>query len=94
MRGASDLTASTKVEIHACNGDLNEEFLSTNWNKRTDDYGGSPENRSRFLLEVVDATIEAVGASKIGVRIGPWSPFQSKPCGTDYHHDTSVLIKC
>ncbi|KZV76512.1 NADH:flavin oxidoreductase/NADH oxidase [Peniophora sp. CONT] len=65
------------VEVHACNGDVNEEFLSTNWNKRTDEYGGSPENRSRFLLEVVDATIEAVGASKVGVRIGPWSPFQN-----------------
>ncbi|VDC07185.1 unnamed protein product [Peniophora sp. CBMAI 1063] len=65
------------VEIHACNGDPCEEFLSTNWNKRTDEYGGSPENRARFLLEVVDAVAQAVGIGKVGVRIGPWSPFMN-----------------
>lgn len=59
------------VEIHAANGYLINQFLSTNTNLRTDRYGGSLENRARFLNEVVDAVSLAVGARKIGVRISP-----------------------
>ena len=45
-------------------------------NQRTDEYGGSIENRSRFGLEVVDAVVKAVGASKVGIRLSPWGKFQ------------------
>ena len=59
------------VEVHAANGYLIDQFLRDRTNQRTDRYGGSIENRSRFLMEVVDAVIAAVGAERTGVRISP-----------------------
>jgi N-ethylmaleimide reductase len=59
------------VEVHGANGYLIDQFLRDRTNRRTDRYGGSIENRSRFLLEVVDAVIAAVGAERTGVRISP-----------------------
>jgi N-ethylmaleimide reductase len=59
------------VEVHAANGYLIDQFLRDQTNKRTDRYGGSIENRSRFLTEVVDAVSAAVGAERTGVRISP-----------------------
>lgn len=60
------------VEIHGANGYLIEQFLNPFVNNRTDEYGGNIENRSRFLLETVDATIEAIGKNKVGVRLTPY----------------------
>lgn len=65
------------VEIHAANGYLLDQFLRDGANRRTDEYGGSIENRARFLLEVVDATAAAIGAHRVGVRLSPSSPFNS-----------------
>ena len=59
------------VEVHGANGYLIDQFLQDRTNKRTDRYGGSIENRARFLLEVVDAVTSAVGADRTGVRISP-----------------------
>ena len=59
------------VEVHGANGYLIDQFLRDGTNKRTDAYGGSIENRMRFLLEVVDAVSAAVGAARTGVRISP-----------------------
>jgi N-ethylmaleimide reductase len=59
------------VEILAANGFLIDQFLRDETNLRTDEYGGSIENRARFLLEVVDATIAVLGAAKVGVRLSP-----------------------
>jgi N-ethylmaleimide reductase len=59
------------VELHAANGYLVDQFLQDGSNKRTDEYGGSIENRSRFLLEVVSALISVWGADRVAVRIGP-----------------------
>jgi 2,4-dienoyl-CoA reductase-like NADH-dependent reductase (Old Yellow Enzyme family) len=59
------------VQIHAANGYLIDQFLRDNTNDRTDDYGGSIANRIRFLTEVVDAVIEAVGAERTAVRFSP-----------------------
>jgi N-ethylmaleimide reductase len=59
------------VEVHAANGYLIDQFLRDQTNKRTDRYGGSIENRSRFLMEGVDAVTAAVGAKRTGVRISP-----------------------
>ena len=59
------------VELHAANGYLLEQFLSPVSNQRTDEYGGSIENRCRFVLEVVDLTIKAIGANKTSIRLSP-----------------------
>jgi N-ethylmaleimide reductase len=59
------------VEIHGANGYLIQQFLSTNVNKRNDEYGGSIENRSRFLFEVVEAVTGAIGADRTGLRLSP-----------------------
>ncbi|MET3712285.1 N-ethylmaleimide reductase [Sphingomonas trueperi] len=63
------------VEIHAANGYLIDQFINSNSNRRTDAYGGSIENRTRFLLEVVDAVAGAVGADRVGVRLTPMGRF-------------------
>lgn len=64
------------VEIHGANGYLVDQFTQDNCNKRTDSYGGSVENRSRFGLEVTKAVVDAVGAERTGIRLSPFSPFQ------------------
>jgi len=64
------------VEIHGANGYLVDQFLQTVSNERTDEYGGSVENRVRFALEVINAIVEAIGAERTAIRISPWSPFQ------------------
>jgi N-ethylmaleimide reductase len=74
------------VEIHAANGYLIDQFLRDGSNQRTDAYGGSVENRARFLLEVVEAVSEVWGANRVGVRLSPLQPFNdmydSNPEGT------------
>jgi NADPH2 dehydrogenase len=66
------------VELHAANGCLLDQFLQTVSNERTDEYGGSVDNRVRFPLEVLKAVVEAVGAERTAVRIGPWTTFQGE----------------
>ncbi|KAI0063307.1 NADH:flavin oxidoreductase/NADH oxidase, partial [Artomyces pyxidatus] len=63
------------VEIHGANGFLIDQFLQTNSNNRTDEYGGSIENRLRFALEVIDAVVAAVGVERTGIRLSPWSTY-------------------
>src|SRR6202051_4177185 len=65
------------VELHAANGYLPDEFLQDGSNKRTDAYGGSVENRSRFLLEVVGALATAWGGNPVAVRVGPAGTWNS-----------------
>ncbi|KAK7451304.1 hypothetical protein VKT23_012646 [Stygiomarasmius scandens] len=64
------------VEIHGANGYLLDQFMQDVSNHRTDEYGGSVENRARFTLEVVDAVVKAVGPRKTGIRLSPWNTFQ------------------
>lgn len=59
------------VEIHAANGYLVHQFLAPSSNRRTDSYGGSPENRARLAIEIVTAVSEAIGAERVGIRISP-----------------------
>ncbi len=66
------------VEIHGANGYLVDQFLQSNANSRTDAYGGSVRNRARFVLEVVGAVAEAIGADRVGIRLSPWSTFQGE----------------
>lgn len=63
------------VELHAASGYLVQQFLSTNANLRSDEYGGPIENRARFLFEVLDAMIAAVGSGIVGVKFSPRMPF-------------------
>jgi N-ethylmaleimide reductase len=59
------------VEIHSANGYLLHQFLAPSSNERTDQYGGSPENRARLTLEVTAAVVDAIGADRVGIRISP-----------------------
>lgn len=59
------------VELHAANGYLIDQFLQDGTNKRTDIYGGSIANRTRFLMEILDAVVPVWGNNKVGVRLGP-----------------------
>jgi N-ethylmaleimide reductase len=59
------------VEIHSANGYLLHQFLAPSSNQRTDEYGGSPENRARLTIEVTRAVAEAIGAERTGIRISP-----------------------
>lgn len=63
------------VEVHSANGYLLDQFLRDGSNQRTDEYGGSFENRARLLLQVMEAVTKAVGADKTGVRLSPVNPF-------------------
>ena len=60
------------VELHGANGYLIEQFLSPITNQRTDEYGGSVENRSRFTLEIAEAVGNTIGFDKVGIRLSPY----------------------
>ena len=63
------------VELHAANGYLPNQFLAESANQRTDEYGGSIPNKSRFILEVMQELISAVGGDKVGIKLSPFHPY-------------------
>ena len=63
------------VELHAANGYLPSQFLAESANQRTDGYGGSIPNKARFVLEVMQELISAVGSDKVGIKISPYHPY-------------------
>ena len=63
------------VELHAANGYLLDQFLRDGSNQRTDQYGGSVENRTRFLFAVTEAVVNVLGDGRVGIRISPENPF-------------------
>lgn len=65
------------VEVHGANGYLLDEFLRDGANRRSGPYGGSIENRTRILLEVIDAVSEVWGSERVGVRVSPLNSFNS-----------------
>ena len=77
VRGASNALAAgfDGVEIHAANGYLIDQFINSSTNRRADAYGGSIENRARFLMEIVEAVSEVWGGSRVGVRLSPMGTF-------------------
>lgn len=83
------------IELHAANGYLLEQFLRPNSNIRTDHYGGSIENRARFVLEVAAATAAAIGKDKVGIRLSPFGVFNDMPMydamESDYAYVTEQL---
>ncbi|KAJ7949725.1 12-oxophytodienoate reductase [Quillaja saponaria] len=63
------------VEIHGAHGYLIDQFLKDKVNDRTDNYGGSLENRSRFALEIVEAVANEIGAERVGIRLSPFAEY-------------------
>ncbi|MEO1669980.1 MAG: alkene reductase [Cyanobacteria bacterium J06631_2] len=80
------------VEIHSANGYLIDEFLQSKTNQRTDKYGGSIENRYRFLQEVVEAVLTVWDADKVGVRLSPNGSFNDMG-SPDYRETFTYVVK-
>lgn len=81
------------VELHGANGYLLEQFIRPNSNQRTDRYGGAIENRARFVLEVVDAVIKAIGKDKVGIRLSPFGVFNDMPLYDAMEADYTFLAQ-
>jgi len=81
------------VELHGANGYLLEQFIRPNSNRRTDAYGGPIENRARFVLEVVEAVIAAIGKDKVGIRLSPYGAFNDMPAYPQMEADYAYLAR-
>ncbi|ODV94038.1 hypothetical protein PACTADRAFT_50933 [Pachysolen tannophilus NRRL Y-2460] len=79
------------VEVHGAHGYFLDQFLQPASNKRTDKYGGSIENRSRLLLEVMDLLIQEFGADKVAVRLSPWAQFNGMKGDEEVIHPISYI---
>lgn len=86
----ADRAGFDMVEVHAANGYLLHQFLSTNSNARKDAYGGALENRARIVLEVVDAVIAELGAGRVGVRLSPH--FAAHGIADDEAEDSALYL--
>jgi len=81
------------VELHAANGYLLEQFIRPNSNQREDEYGGSIENRARFVMQVVEATTAAIGHHKVGIRLSPYGVFNDMPLYDEMELDYTYLAR-
>ena len=81
------------VELHGANGYLLEQYIRPNSNQRTDRYGGAIENRARFVLEVADAAIKAIGKDKVGIRLSPFGVFNDMPLYDAMEADYTYLAQ-
>lgn len=87
------------VEIHGANGYLLHQFLSPNANERSDQYGGSVENRSRIVVEIAQAVADEIGADRTGIRISPAFPLgginegDTEAVRTQYRHLVGELAQ-
>ncbi len=81
------------IELHGANGYLLEQFIRPNSNQRTDQYGGSIENRARFVLEVAEATAAAIGKDKVGIRLSPFGVFNDMPLYPEIEADYAYLAE-
>ena len=81
------------VEIHAANGYLIEQFLNANVNKRTDAYGAGAAGRNRFALEVVRATVQAIGAERVGIRLSPYGTLNDMGSFPDLDNQYIALVR-
>ncbi|MEM9328307.1 MAG: alkene reductase [Bacteroidota bacterium] len=81
------------VELHAANGYLLEQFLNPHANHRTDEYGGSKENRARFVLEIAKHVTEAIGSERTGIRLSPGGAFNDVLPFDDQHESFVYLAE-
>ncbi|EPX71708.1 NADPH dehydrogenase [Schizosaccharomyces octosporus yFS286] len=79
------------VELHSAHGYLLDQFLQPAANQRTDNYGGSIENRARLLLEIVDLLSDTIGAEKVAIRLSPWAKFQGMKAEKDTVHPITTF---
>lgn len=85
------------VELHAANGYLLEQFLNPNVNNRSDQYGGSMENRARFILDIASQIADTIGKERIGIRFSPFSslgdlaPYDEKEVQQTYFYLAEAL---
>lgn len=80
------------VELHGANGYLLEQFLHPAANQRTDHYGGSQENRSRFVLEVTAAVAGAIGKNRVGIRLSPFGAGGGMPGGFEQAEESFIYL--
>jgi len=78
------------VEIHGAHGYLLEQFMKDKVNDRTDEYGGSLENRCRFALEVVEAVANEIGTERVGIRLSPFAEYAE--CGDSNPKELGLYI--
>jgi N-ethylmaleimide reductase len=81
------------IELHSANGYLLEQFIRPSSNQRIDRYGGAIENRARFVLEVADAAIEAIGKERVGIRLSPYGIFNDMPLYPEMDADYNYLAR-
>ena len=81
------------VELHGANGYLLEQFLSPTSNQRIDEYGGSVQNRARFVIETAEAVSKAIGKEKLGIRLSPYGAFNDMPAYAEIHETYAYLAK-
>ena len=95
VQGAENAVAAgfDGIELHGANGYLLEQFIRPNSNLRTDSYGGSIENRARFVLEVVNAVTAAIGRERVGIRLSPFGVFNDMPLYDSMEEDYTWLAK-
>ncbi|GIL83968.1 hypothetical protein Vretimale_10943 [Volvox reticuliferus] len=92
-KNAVEVAGFDGVEVHGANGYLIDQFIKDSVNDRTDEYGGTIENRCRFALEVVEAVIAAVGADRVGIRITPFTTFLDALDSTPYATHVYLMEK-
>ena len=81
------------VEINGANGYLLDQFIQDVSNKRQDEYGGSVENRSRLINDVIKSVVKAIGPERVGLRLSPWSTFQGMRMDDPIPQFTDVINK-
>jgi N-ethylmaleimide reductase len=81
------------IELHGANGYLLEQFIRPTSNQRTDRFGGTIENRARFVLEVTEAVIGAIGKDRVGIRLSPFGVFNDMPIYPEMEADYTYLAR-
>lgn len=81
------------VELHGGNGYLVDQFIQDVSNNRDDEYGGSVENRSRLMHEIMKAVVRAVGSDRVGFRLTPWGLFQSMQMENPIPQFSDIIVK-
>ncbi|KAM0233798.1 hypothetical protein ACHAP5_010276 [Fusarium lateritium] len=81
------------VEIHGANGYLLDQFLQDVSNQREDEFGGSVENRSRIVYEIMKRVVQAIGPDRVGLRLSPWSTFQGMRMKDPIPQFTNIINK-